>query len=359
MSLPRLARSGALAVAALVLAGCSAQATALQQGSSAPSSPASAGVPTPDETPEPAPSGSPSVTTREMTDNILTDFYLPGVAATLRVPATPGPAPLVIDIPGGGWLNSDPTDYRPLAESLTASGISTSLITYSTTADGATFPRPLDEVACAVRWSAFQLNALGYPASQIYLVGHSAGGQLAMEVAVTGDRFGKSCPYPPVAITGVAGVAGVYDLNIPVAPAETFAGGGTPEERAEFSPITAVSDPSTPVPPLRVMLLTGSDDTTVPASQAEQLAEAFKARGIFPTTDVLTLPHNMGFPLALEIAPLIKQWILGDAYVPSPTADPAAPPASPPADPAAVPASASPAPAASAAPPAASPAPAG
>lgn len=357
MTLPRLARSGALAVAALVLVGCSAQASALQQGSSAPSAPTSAGVPTPDETPEQTPSVAPSVTTRQMTDNILTDFYLPGVAATLRVPTTPGPAPLVVVVPGGGWQTSDPTDYRPLAESLTASGISTSLITYDTSATGAQFPRPIDEVACAVRWSAFQLSALGYPPSKVYVAGHSAGGQLAMEVAVTGDRFGGDCPMPPVTIDGVVGIAGVYDLSNPsLVGANLFPGGGTAQERAEFSPITTVSDPNTAVPPLKVMLLSGSDDVTVPAVQPEQLAEAFTARGIFPTTDVLTLPHNMGFPLALEIAPLIKQWILGDAYVPSPTADPAAPPASPPADPAAVPAS--PAPVASAAPPAASPAPA-
>ncbi len=335
-----------VAIAAVLLAGCAAQATPLPPTSSG-------AVPTPDETSQaatpPAPTAAPSVTTREMSNGILTDFYEPNLMAVLRVPPTPGPTPLAVVVPGGGWQTSDPVDYRPLAESLTASGVSTSLITYSTTADGATFPRPIDDVACAVRWSAFQLNALGYPPSQIYLIGHSAGGQLVMEVALTGDRFGSACPYPPVTITGVAGVAGVYDLASSTAPAAIFSGGGTPEERAEFSPITAAKDPGTSIPPVRVMILSGANDVIVPAEQPQQLADALRARGIDPETQVLPLEHNMGFPLALEIAPIIAQWILGDAYVPSPTAsaEVPAPPASPAPDPAAVAPSASPVPPAS------------
>lgn len=266
-----------------------------------------------------------------MTDGILTDFYLPGLAATLRVAPTKGPALLVVVVPGGGWQTADPVDYRPLAESLTAAGISTSLITYSTTSTGTQFPRPIDDVACAVRWSAFQLDALGYPPSEVIVAGHSAGGQLAMEVAVAGDRFGADCPMPPVKVDGVVGVAGVYDLSDPgLVSSDLFVDGGTAAERAEFSPITAVSDPDSVVPSINVLLLLGANDAVVPASQAEQLAAAFRARGIDPVVDVLPLEHEMGFPLALEIAPIVKAWILGDAYVPeSPTAEGSPPPAEP------------------------------
>ncbi len=349
VTLPRLARAGAVLAAAVLLAGCSAQAASTPSSSvavdSAPASvPAEASAtPPPDE-----PAGtSPSVTTREMSpDGVLTDFYLPGVTATLRVPATKGPAPLVVVVPGGGWQTADPTDYVPLAQSLTSSGVSTSVITYDTGSTGAQFPKPIDDVACAVRWSAYQLNALGYPPTRVVVVGHSAGGQIAVEVAVTGDQYGGDCPMPPVTVDGVVGVAGVYDLSSDlIAAANLFPDGGTADERAHYSPLNLVNDPQTSIPPLDVLLLAGTDDVTVPAAQAEQMAAAFKARGVDATIDVLPLPHNMGFPLALEISPIIKRWLLGDAYVESPSPSPTPPPAASP-----VP-SAAPAPPASAAPP--------
>lgn len=267
------------------------------------------------------------MTTREMTDGILTDFYLPGQMAILRVPPTPGPTPLVVVVPGGGWRTSDPVDYRPLAEALTAAGISTSLITYSTTDSGAQFPRPIDDVACAIRWSAFQLSALGYPPSRVVVVGHSAGGQLATEVAFTGDEFGADCPMPPVTIDGVVGLAGVYDLADPaIVPAALFPGGGTADERSQFSPLNVVNDPANALPPIDVLLMSGTNDDIVPPAQTEQMAAALRARGIEPTVQTLPLGHNMGFPLALEIAPIIKAWVLGEPYVP-PSASAVASPA--------------------------------
>lgn len=262
---------------------------------------------------------SPSVTTRVLTDGILTDHYLPGLDATLRVPTTPGPAPLVVIVPGGGWATADPTDYVPLAESLTSSGISTSLINYSTTRDGAQFPRPIDDVACAVRWSVFQLTALGYPPSQTIVAGHSAGGQLAMEVALTNDTFGGDCPMPVVPINGVIGMAGAYDLSDPfLAPAAVFPDGGSAEQRLEFSPVSRAQDPANALPSIGVLLMQGDADAIVPATQQAAMAAALTARGITPVVNILPgVQHNMGFPLATEIAPIIKFWVLGDSYAPA------------------------------------------
>ncbi len=274
-----------------------------------------------------------------MTDGILTDHYLPGFDATLRVGTTKGPAPLVVIVPGGGWIGSDPTDYVPLAQSLQTAGISTSLITYGGSETGSQFPEPLDDVACAARWSAFQLTALGYPPTQIFLAGHSAGGHLAVEVALTKDRFGGDCPMPPVTINGAIGMAGIYDLYDPTLPyPDLFAGGGTPEERSDVSPLAWVTDTNNPLPSIGVLLLVGGNDVVVPASQSENFAAALRSRGIEPVVDVLpAAEHNLGFPLALEIAPIIKFWVLGDAYeqaVPSDSAVPLPPESAAPADPA-------------------------
>lgn len=329
-----------------MLAGCSAEASAGSQatapangGQTAGASQSTEGSIAPPATPVAAGNYPGGVTTREVSpDGLLTDFYVEGQTATLRLPAAKGPTPLVVVVPGGGWLQSDPTDYQPLAQFLTAAGMTTSLITYDTATNGAQFPRPIDDVACAVRWSAFQANALGYSPSGVYVVGHSAGGHLAMEAVLTGDRFGSDCPWPPVTITGVAGMAGIYDLvPLPTLPdGKLFAGGGTPDERAEYSPLTAAKDPDSPIPSaLKVLILSGASDVIVPADQPGQLADALRARGIEPTTEVLPLEHNMGFPLAQEISPIVAKWILGDAYSPSPTAIPTATTAPPSAAPSA------------------------
>ena len=321
--------SGVVALAVLALAGCSGSSSAPPSALDSTSGPAPTVQPS---TSLPAPDGvSPSVTTRVLTDGVLTDHYLPDQDATLRVPTTPGAAPLVVIVPGGGWATADPTDYVPLAQSLQSSGISTTLITYSTTADGAQFPRPIDDVACAVRWSVFQLTALGYPPSQTIVAGHSAGGQLAMEVALTSDKFGGDCPMPPVAINGAIGMAGVYDLadagvDPGSLPAAIFPDGGTPEERAQYSPLALVQDPANALPSVGVLLMQGDSDAIVPATQQAAMAAALTARGITPVVNILPgVQHNMGFPLALEIAPIIKFWVLGDSYAPAVPSDSAVP----------------------------------
>ena len=339
----RYAAAGALTV--LALSGCSAAAVSGPQAAGATPSRAA----TPVATSQAPADYTGGVSAREVSpDGLLTDFYVEGQTATLRLPQAQGPTPLVVVVPGGGWVQSNPIDYQPLAEFLTAAGATTSLITYDTAANGAQFPKPIDDVACAIRWSAFQVNALGHPATEVYVVGHSAGGHLAVEAVVTGDRFGTDCPWPPVTVTGVAGLAGAYDL-VPVSSlpeGRLFAGGGTPEERSEYSPITAVNDPDNPIPPsLKVLVLSGASDVIVPAVQSEELTAALRARGIEPTTQVLPLEHNMGFPLSHEIAPIVATWVLGDAFTPSPTptpVDPAAPAASAPAASAPPPASAAP-----------------
>lgn len=326
--------SAAVAATVLALGACSSAGATSPSGVTGPAEATASTSPALAPTSGPGENYPGGVTTREVSPaGLLTDFYVDKQMATLRLPQAKGPAPLVVVVPGGGWLQSDPTDYQPLAEFLTAAGMTTSLITYDTATEGVQFPRPIDDVACAVRWSAFQVNALGYPPTEVYVVGHSAGGHLALEVALTGNRFGADCPWPPVTITGAAGVAGAYDL-VPISTlpeGRLFAGGGTPEERAEYSPITAARDAGNPISPsLKILLLSGATDVIVPAVQPEQLAAALRARGVEPTVQVLPLEHNMGFPLAHEISPIIAKWILGDAYTPSATATPtdtAAPPA--------------------------------
>lgn len=239
----------------------------------------------------------------------MTADYLPGLSATVRVPDGSGSAPLVVLVPGGGWSRADPSGLVPLAELLTASGTATSLITYSTTATGAVFPQPVDDVACAVRWSAEQATAAGHPPSRVVLAGHSAGGHLATLVALSGEMFGGDCASPAVAIDGVVGLAGVYDTSLNVGALDAFfAGKDSPDDRADGNPLHWARSADVP-PGLRVLLVHGDEDAQVPLDQTAVLAAALSAAGVDLTVEVLAGEDHMSVLKAAIAGPVIERWL--------------------------------------------------
>lgn len=291
---------GASAAIAL-LAGCGASEGS---GAATASGPASAATPeaTSAETSAPGPR--------------VTADYLPGLAAEIRMPDEPGPAPLVVLVPGGGWSNADPSGLVPMAELLTAWGATTSLITYSTTTMGAVFPQPVDDVACAVRWSAEQATDMGRPPSRVVVAGHSAGGHLATLVALSGDEFGGDCSAPAVALDGVVGLAGVYDTTWDIGALDAFfAGEDSPDGRAKGSPLRWAMAGAAPAG-LRVLLVHGDDDDQVPLEQTAVLADALEAAGVDLTVAVLPGEDHMTVFEAAVAGPVIERWLEAFASAP-------------------------------------------
>lgn len=279
-------RLGTVLGLALVLAACSPS----DPGSSSPDSSATASTAGP------------------IVESAVTAEYLPGLAATVRVPEGLGAAPLVVLVPGGGWSSADPSGLVPLAERLTASGATTSLVTYSTTSTGAVFPQPADDVACAVRWSAQEATTLGHPPSIVAVVGHSAGGHLATLVALSGNEFGRGCSAPPVTLDGVVGLAGVYDVNWDVSALDAlFAGDDTPDGRAKGSPLQWAR--SGPPSGLEVLLVHGDADDQVPLEQSTVLADALVDSGVDVKIDVLPGEDHMTVIDKDVAGPLIQQWL--------------------------------------------------
>jgi acetyl esterase/lipase len=284
---PRAASAGAVAVGLALLGGCSTTAGGAAPSDSAALSPSSA------------------------TAAVEAD-YLPGLGAALRVPDRAGPAPLVVLVPGGGWSSADPTGLVPLAERLTADGAATALVTYSTTGDGTTFPTGVDDVACAVRWSAQAAAAQGHPPSPLVVLGHSAGGHLASLVALSDGAFGGDCPYPAVDVDGLVGMAGVYDID---AASSALVGwmGSTPQEdppswqRAD--PMRWVGAGNAPAAGIRVLLLHGDADDVVPRQQTDEFAAALSAAGVDVTTTILPGLDHLSLFEADNAEPPIRAWL--------------------------------------------------
>jgi acetyl esterase/lipase len=244
----------------------------------------------------------------------LSADYLPGLAADLRVPSGNGPATLVVLVPGGGWQSADPAGLVPLAELLTDEGNVTATITYSTIGQGATFPRPADDVACAVRWAAEEASAAGRSPTEIVVLGHSAGGHLASLVALSGSEFGADCPAPPVGIEGLIGLAGVYDVRPLGSSLDSLFGASIRESPALWSlgnPIEWAGHPSPAPDDLRVLLLHGDADTSVPLEQTESFADALMSSGIDVTVVVLPGQTHGTIYDASVAGPEVTTWLAG------------------------------------------------
>jgi acetyl esterase/lipase len=243
---------------------------------------------------------------------VIDTEYLPGLSAQVRLPGQPGAAPLVVLVPGGGWRSADPWGLIPLAERITASGASTVLITYRTTSSGSTFPEAADDVACAIRWSAAEVAARDHPATDVVVLGHSAGGHLAALVTFSGEEFGKSCPNPPVSVDGLIGVAGVYDIEDfrdYLARWMGFAPTEKPQEWLRADPLTWARDGGRLPPSLRVLLVHGEDDTTVPPAQTALLREVLDDKGIAARAELLSGVDHISVFDAAVLGPIVDAWL--------------------------------------------------
>src|SRR5689334_4578512 len=132
--------------------------------------------------------------------------------AFLALPTGTGPAPVVVLVPGGSWTAADPSGLAPLAGALSSGGAVAWTTTYRTGAEGL-FPAPVRDVLCAAATAAAHAKATGHGGGPVVLVGHSAGGPLALLAALRPNDFRGDCTAPPVVPDAVVGLAGAYDLE--------------------------------------------------------------------------------------------------------------------------------------------------
>jgi acetyl esterase/lipase len=155
---------------------------------------------------------------------VVTEDYLPGLAADVHLPTGVRTAPVVVLIPGGAWLTADRRGLTPLARSLAAAGIVAVNATYRAAGAGGRFPEPVDDVACAVAFAVQRARDAGLTTGPVVVLGHSAGGHVAALAALGADHFAATCPYPRAHIDGLIGLAGTYDVSRLPELAEPFFG---------------------------------------------------------------------------------------------------------------------------------------
>lgn len=209
----------------------------------------------------------------------------------VHVPDDPESAPLVVLLHGGFWRQTfDRTHTRPLAEALAREGLVVATPEFRRVGGAGGWPRTFEDVLAALR----QLPRLGEvvpgrPTSDVCLLGHSAGGHLAIWAAhqAGGPEIRRVVALAPVADLYEAHRRGLGEGAV----AELM--GGTPEELPEAY---RRGDAARLLPgPVPVTVIHGVLDARVPVDLSRRV----------PGVEYVELPEVEHFGL---IDPLSPAW---------------------------------------------------
>ena len=202
--------------------------------------------------------------------------------------------PVVVFFYGGAWESGDKSSYLFVAEALTSRGYVVVIPNYRVYPE-VIFPAYMEDAALAVKWTFDNIAQHGGDPAKVFVMGHSAGAQLAALVAYDGnylDRIGGD----KGRIKGVVSLAGPLDF-LPLTEANLFL--IFPESvRAASQPINFISGREPPS-----LLLHGEDDSRVGIHNSRNLAARIVASGGVVETTYYPEMGHVGILLALA-APL-------------------------------------------------------
>jgi acetyl esterase/lipase len=181
-------------------------------------------------------------------------------------PETPRPdGKTVVFFYGGSWAQGEKGDYLFVAQALAARGIAVVVADYRLYPE-VRFPAFIEDAALAVRWAADRVGT-----DRLFLMGHSAGAQIALMLAAN-TPYLATAGVDRMKLRGVIGIAGPYDfLPLTSRRLQDIFGGAA---RPETQPITFAK---APLPP--ALFIHGTGDTIVKPGNSERLAAAWRAAG--------------------------------------------------------------------------------
>lgn len=213
------------------------------------------------------------------------------------------PYPLVINIHGGFWRAKYTLDHAGhLCAALTARGLATANLEYRRVGnDGGAWPGTFSDIRSAYHFLVQNAQAHSLDSARIVVMGHSAGGQLALCLAARELSVSRV-----VALAGVVDLERAYSLHLSNDAVVEFLG-GTPSEVPDHY---NEADPmKLSVSRARQRLIHGSADHIVPPAFSRDYVAAKQKRSGEEKEDALLLeiPGADHFDLIDPRTPAWKQ----------------------------------------------------
>jgi acetyl esterase/lipase len=232
----------------------------------------------------------------------------------LRVPAGPGPHPLAILIHGGCWKANfaSLSDLAPMADALKADGVATWNLEYRRLSQpGSGWPGTYLDVGKGIDFVRSIAADKNLDVSRIVIVGHSAGGHLAMWAAARSRLPLSSSLYvkDPLPIRGVIDLAGTGDMAAYIQVEERACGEAVVEEMLGGNPRDVpqryIDASAIKMLPLGIpqVLIWGRQDDYVPIGLGETYVKAAKLAG--DESRLVSFANAGHFEIA---SPLSAEW---------------------------------------------------
>ena len=236
----------------------------------------------------------------------------PSQFADLRVPSTRGLHPVAILIHGGCWKADYATlrDMAPIADALKTEGIATWNLEYRRLPQpGSGWPGTYDDVGRGVDYLRHIAQQYQLDLDHVVVVGHSAGGHLAMWVAARKRLSPRSVLYAaePLLVRGVVDLAGPGDMETEIAVemaacqsrvVEQLLGGSPGNVPERYVQVSASKMLPLGVPQV---LVWGDHDNLRPMWLGEKYAKAASAAG--DSVNLVILPGLGHFEVASPYSP--------------------------------------------------------
>jgi len=188
----------------------------------------------------------------------------------VRSPRAKGPHPALVNIHGGYWrAKYDLTHAGRLCEALRMAGIATFNVEYRRVGnEGGGWPGTFEDLRAAYRYVRDSASRLEIDSKRLAVMGHSAGGQLALCLAAHEPSLGQV-----ISLAGVVNLKKAWELQLSHNAAAEFLGGkpsDVPEHYREADPMELS------IPHARQWILHGKDDDTVPVEFSRDYAQLKK-----------------------------------------------------------------------------------
>ena len=216
----------------------------------------------------------------------------------VRLPPTPGPHSVVLNIHGGYWRAKYDLAYAGhLCHALRGAGAATFNNEYRRVGDpGGGWPGTFEDIRSAYRFLRQEQSRFHLDLDRLVVVGHSAGGQLALCLAAHETSLRSV-----ISLAGVVDLKQAYALHLSHDAVAEFLGGKpdqVPEHYREADPM-ALS-----IPQARQWLFHGSEDDTVPPEFSRTYFAQKKKAG--ESVQLLEIQHVGHFELIDPAADAFK-----------------------------------------------------